>query len=141
MTAVMHSHGNEIFLKTMGMVEFFSLSFAVCVWVAFVVVIPLPYCNIFFIAHMLERCFIEFPDYSLNVSKYHNYIYLYVCIVLLLRAFFFSPLNHFTALDCRCLCVCVTQLNLITFVGLAEWIAEMNNYRFNAEKYTHQKKK
>lgn len=34
------------------------------------------------------------------------------------------------------LIACVTQLNLITFVGLAEWIAETNNYHFNTEKNT-----
>lgn len=34
------------------------------------------------------------------------------------------------------LIACVTQLNLITFVGLAEWIAEKNNYHFNTEKNT-----
>lgn len=54
--------------------------------------------------------YIEFPDYSQWF-----------------KCFIFESLLRLIA--------SVAQLNLITFVGLAEWIAETNNYRFNTEKW------
>lgn len=95
---------------------------------------PLRYCChsvaiLYFIAHMPHCCFIEFPDYSLTVSKCFIHVQ-YKYISLLCCIFFLSLSDSLLRLI-----ACVTQLNLITFVGLAEWIAEMNNYRFNTEKY------
>lgn len=84
---------------------------------------------LYFIAHMPHCCFIEFPDYSLTVSKCFIHVQ-YKYISLLCCIFFLSLSDSLLRLI-----ACVTQLNLITFVGLAEWIAEMNNYRFNTEKY------
>lgn len=72
--------------------------------------------------------FIEFPDYTRTVTKLnviHSVVFVFFFFVILsVQKSYYAWLP------------CVTQLNLITFVGLAEWIAETNNYHFNTEKNT-----
>lgn len=43
---------------------------------------------------------------------------------------------YFFSYSLLCLIACVIQLHLITFVDLAQWIAEMKVYRPNAEKWS-----